>query len=182
MSEHDQQRLLAEIRSRLDRSVGKLDPAVVARLDAMRTEALSRPLLQAPVDAAVEERLVNAARVSLDDSVNELDPAIAVRLEQSRKAALARASGATGESSPVREPLRTWLASLFDPGRLAIPAGAFATVCLLVTVSLVLFRVPGQPDPEFTDADVLLFASNEEIELYENLEFYLWLADNGLPN
>jgi len=36
--------------------------------------------------------------------------------------------------------------------------------------------------PVVLSEDGLLIASADELELYQNLEFYQWLADSGLQN
>jgi len=59
-----------------------------------------------------------------------------------------------------------------------LPAGGLVTACLLVTV--VVLQWPDSARISPVDSDILLFASADEIELYENLEFYLWLAENGM--
>ena len=74
------------------------------------------------------------------------------------------------------------LATRINLPRLSVPVSAFATACVLVTVATLFFQFPEQPTGELAEADILLFASSDEIELYDNLEFYLWLAENGLPN
>jgi hypothetical protein len=130
-----------------------------------------------------EENFLTAVRVSLDDSVSELEPEILFRLEQSRKAALSQLG--TAARKPRRPmPEKRWFSFLdfLSPVRLAVPAGTLATVCVLAAAVTLFYRMPDRTGSEVADADILLFASSDEIELYDNLDFYLWLADNGLSN
>ena len=176
MNVHDQELLLKQICDALDQSVAHIDSDTQTRLDYMRSQALSRQRVSEPVNDG-EENLVLAAQVGLDDSIGNLGPSVLTRLNAARKSALAQSE--VSNSAPG-----FWqqLWSKFKLPQVTVPVGAFATACVLVTVATLFYQFPEQPASEIAEADVLLFASSDEIELYDNLEFYLWLADNGLPN
>lgn len=175
MTSQDHEQLLGHIRHTLDQSVAQLDGDTRERLDYMRSEAAMQQLKE-PVNDC-EENLLMAARVALDDSIEELSPSLLAGLNEARTSALAQ----VGITDPERGVWRQLTARLKSP-LISVPAGAFATACVLVTVTALFNQITGQRGSEVADADVILFASSEEIELYDNLEFYLWLADNGLPN
>ena len=64
----------------------------------------------------------------------------------------------------------------------SLPVGMIATACLTVTV-VTLFYTSSNPGSEFSvDDELLLIASADELELYENLDFYLWLEETGFEN
>jgi len=182
MTAHEQEKMLDHIRRRLDQSAANLDDHTLERLDEIRTRALAREPIRESVNDG-EESFLAAMRVSLDDSVSELEPDILFGLEQSRKAALAHLVRPVRQSRPATlEKLWCHFLEFFSPARLAIPAGALATVCVLAAAITLFYRMPDQTGSEIADADILLFASSDEIELYDDLEFFLWLADNGLSN
>lgn len=176
MNSHDQEQLVNQICDTLDRSVAQLDDDLRARLDDIRGLALARQRVTEPVNDS-EESLLIAARVGLDDSIADLDPSIQSRLDAARRSALARS-----EDSASTPGFWTQLAARLNPAQIPVPVSAFATACVLVTVTTLFFQFPEPPAGDLAEADVLLFASSDEIELYDNLEFYLWLAENGLPN
>lgn len=182
MTAHEQDKMLDRIRRRLDQSTANLDGHTLQRLDEIRARALAREPIRESVNDG-EESFLAAMRVSLDDSVSELEPDILFSLEQSRKAALAHlVTPASQSRRPRLEKLRRHFLDFISPARLAVPAGTLATVCVLAAAITLFYRMPDQTGSEIADADILLFASSDEIELYDNLDFYLWLADNGLSN
>ena len=111
-------------------------------------------------ERSADARLVASARRELDRSCNALDAHTLSRLNRIRHAALAR-----------RQP-RT--------SRMLLPFGGFVTACVLVlTVNLFM---PGTApegntvEPPLEDIDIL--ASADSLDLYEDYEFYEWLASN----
>ncbi len=117
-------------------------------------------------DAGLAERICR----HLDQDVNDLDSATLSRLAQARRLALAAVN------QPRRPwPRMTWLVE--RPARdWLVPAGAFASVvATVVTVSLLVME-PGNGLAREAD-DLELLTAGEELELYENLEFYQWLQD-----
>ena len=176
MNARDQELLLTQICDALDQSVAQIDAGTQVRLNDIRGRALAQNRITEPVNDS-EESLVMAAQANLDDSIADLDPAVLARLNEARKSALAQ--NGLSKSTPG-----FWqqLAARFKLPQMSAPISAFATACVLVTVATLFYRFPNQTVNELADTDVLLFASSDEIELYDNLEFYLWLADNGLPN
>ncbi|MES3007720.1 MAG: DUF3619 family protein [Pseudomonadota bacterium] len=172
------ERFVRRVAAMLDSSVETLPPHIEARLDSMRSTALTRVSEHAVFVQSAESIL------SGEEHVDGLPIAVRERLDGIRAQALQRAaltlearSSSTGSRLAVSP---QWAARLFGPG-LKVPAGAFASVCVLVT-TLAVFTVRDAEDviPPAMSEEGLVLASAEEIELYENLEFYQWLAENGL--
>ena len=118
------------------------------------TDDTNRP---ANMDAMPDERFIAGIRRELDRSCNALDAHTLSRLNRIRHEALARRQARTS--------------------RMLLPFGGFVTACVLVmTVSLYM---PGTaPDGEAVPPleDIDLFASADSLDLYEDYEFYEWLA------
>lgn len=104
--------------------------------------------------------LLKRIRSDLDRSVEALDPATHARLAQARARALA----------PRSQPIAWW-----------IPASGAVFATLLVALLLV-----GQPQPLPLDngfsniADLELLTGDDNLELFEDLEFWRWLESKPL--
>lgn len=105
--------------------------------------------------------LLNNIHNTLDESARDIDGATLSRIRQARAAAVEKAGKKTLA-------WRTWL------------SGAAATACVL---SLSFAFLMNSPEQELlpTEAE-LLYASEEDLELYEDLEFYEWLAHTSYQN
>ena len=99
---------------------------------------------------------VARAKGALDRAEESMDPAILARLRQARLRAL--------ESSPRRLPRFVWAGGL-----------ASATVGVLVAALWLTQPAVLSPAPPLEDIDIL--ASTEDLEFYDDLDFYYWLAD-----
>ena len=101
--------------------------------------------------------LLKTSRDALNESVEHLDASTLSRLNQARQKALSQE-----ESSPLIN--IPW-----------IPAGALAALSLTVVVG---FLTLPSPESSLTNLDEAEFmATNEEIELAEDLEFVAWLIE-----
>jgi hypothetical protein len=118
-----------------------------------------------------DAQLLERIRQRLDEDVASLDDETVSRLRQARQRAL---SAATRGARPW---WRAHLPGDRPAGDWLVPVGAFASV--VVTV-LALTLMVAEPDNglarEVDDLDLLTVG--EELELYENLEFYQWLEDS----
>lgn len=172
IDDQDDVRFAARVAATLDSSIEALPPRIEARLDCMRSTALARVVGH---DAFVQ----SAGMVLSSEAASEgLPPSVSARLDDIRVQALQRAAWQLERKSQSTG----WgiLARLLNP-RLGIPAGAFASVCVLVTTfALFTVREPDEVMPVAMNEEGLVLASADDLELYENLEFYQWLADNGL--
>lgn len=116
-----------------------------------------------------DDRLVERIREHLDARVDDLDAETLSRLAEARRRALAAAG----------KPRRRWTIPRPGDHRAAdwvVPAGAFASVVATVLALTIMVAEPGNGLAKEVD-DLEMLTAGEEIELYENLEFYLWLQD-----
>lgn len=159
----------------LDRSTQDLDAEVVARLDALRMQAMERTATD--TDSVDEALLVDAVLTGLEEQ--PLPGSVSSRLDAMRAQAVDRYTAP--EAKPTKPQIQTWLQTWFGE-KLALSASMVATACVLVTVvSLVYVREGSEGNLTLND-ELTLVASAEDLELYENLDFYLWLDENGFAN
>lgn len=170
----DEERFVLRVAAELDNSLGCLSAAERARLDAARRASLLRAGLESVGQPAAHSAFARA----LDESAERIPDDVRQRLDSIRAQAMARAR-ADRRSTEAASRRLAWRL----PRGFAVPAGAFASVCMLVT-TLALFSTSEVPEvlPVALSEDGLLIGSADELELYQNLEFYQWLADNGLQN
>lgn len=120
---------------------------------------------------APDNQLERRARELYREAAHQLDPATAARLRAARRAAL---SGAEGSSLAHR---------LLQ---LLLPAGAFAAIAF----AALMFSGPVEGPAGAGAAGTSVIATDAESELppdaaaadpalYQNLDFYGWLAKNG---
>jgi hypothetical protein len=118
----------------------------------------------------IDAQLIEAIRHRLDEQADGLDSATLLRLAQARRLALAAAVEPRRRwrrmMRPSRRPVGDWL----------VPAGAFASVLATAVALTLMVAEPGNESARVMD-DVELLTAGEELELYENLEFYQWLQD-----
>ena len=104
-----------------------------------------------------EQKFVSFAKQTLDDSIQNLDSQTLLRLQSARKTA--RSANATP---------RSW--------------GQPAWVAAAASLAIFTIAVWSTDSPEITTAlpfeDVDILASADGWELYEDLEFYSWLAED----
>ena len=161
-----------------------------ARFLAKVVQTLDSSLMHLPVE--LEERL-QAGQLDCEDSAaasdfawalesreQQIPESVKLRLDGIRAEAMRKASESLDKANAEHKG-SGWKWSRWAPQGFAVPASAFASICVLVT-TLAIF-IPSEPletMPLAVAEDSLVLASEDEIELYENLEFYQWLADNGL--
>ena len=108
-----------------------------------------------------EEQFVARVKHQLDQSAAELDPSVLARLRRARYEAL----HSQHKSVP-------WL----------WPISGLATVCTALLVAMLWWDSPPEPMLNITaqnveDVEVLIAA--DQLDLYEDLEFYGWLAEHN---
>lgn len=106
-----------------------------------------------------EEKLVNFAKQTLDDSIQNMDPSTVTRLQAARHKAI----------TPSRKSSWGWGLQ---------PTWAMAAACLLIISLAFLNLYTSQAPGIIPFEDVEILANTDEWELYEDLEFYTWLAEN----
>jgi hypothetical protein len=108
-------------------------------------------------DVAQEQQFIAQVKQQLDSSCAALDGATLSRLHSMRSAAVAA----------KRSQRRWYWWSL----------SGLATACALLVMVNVLQQAPAQPVAEVAVLeDLELLTESEEIDLYEDYEFYQWLA------
>ncbi len=200
MSRGEREKLAERIRARLDGGLDSLEPDVLRRLNESRYRAIHQQTVSCVAESAgtgesvsipgsqrdagnSDERLVAAIKASLNGSSKRLSPEVNTRLDWARATAIS-GKRSSMEPDPEQYGNRWWqLIGFFRGSRLAALTSTIAGLCVLATAVLLVDLGPDrQSGPELVDVEVLLFSSNEDLDLADNLEFYLWLADNGLPN
>jgi len=108
-----------------------------------------------------DQKLIQHVREVLDESVANIDAATLSRIRQARARALAQ--------RPTRS--TDWFGLL---------SGAVATACVMVFAVIIILQSPATPTTAAEDID--LISSSDNLELFEELEFYEWLEDYELPS
>ncbi|NOX75454.1 MAG: DUF3619 family protein [Gammaproteobacteria bacterium] len=113
-----------------------------------------------------EQRLLDAVKTSLDQSEQTLDGVTLGRLRAARREAL----GTLTTNHPRR--------------RRRELLGGFAVAATLATLTVSLWILPPAPGDVSGNSlpaleDVALLTDAEELEFYQDLDFYLWLDSNG---
>lgn len=104
-----------------------------------------------------DNSLLETSQQALNDSIDKLDAQTLSRLNQARQKALSKNERTLFANIP-------WL-----------PAGSLAMLSIAVVVGSLLLS---SPDISFNNLDEAEFmASNEDIELMEDLEFIAWLIE-----
>lgn len=107
-----------------------------------------------------EDRFLKQIKKTLDEGTDHLDAEIQSRLTQIRYKAL--------ESKSSR-----WL-----PEWMYQPSAQWASVTGALLLIVLYFGEPGITQPGLEDIDLL--TSVDGLELYEELEFYAWLAEENV--
>lgn len=160
--------LIQAMVSRLDRSVDELDPAIAAKLNQARLGAL-----KARHGVQNENNLVSNIQQQLQKS-EALPADVNFKLNEIRRKAVSRN---TSNPASVTNKLQTLYQAIFG-ANYRLTAGMAATACLTLTVSALFYNAPPATNTLPLDPEIGLIASADELELYENLDFYLWLAEN----
>ena len=172
----EEARFLAKVVQTLDGSLVHLPVEIEERLRSARQAAL----LQAPQLDSEDSAAASDFAWALESSEQQIPESVKLRLDGIRADAMRKASEAL-DNANAESKVSGWRWRRWAPRGFAVPASAFASICVLVT-TLAIFNLsePIETMPLAVAEDSLVLASEEEIELYENLEFYQWLADNGL--
>ncbi|MGD8592851.1 MAG: hypothetical protein PVF82_08470 [Gammaproteobacteria bacterium] len=112
--------------------------------------------------SVTEDVLRKAAKSTLDNSTALLDDDVRQRLQQARRNAMHAAT-----RYPSRFAMRpSWVA-----------AGSFAVLALVTSVVFYQYRPVSESSPMASIEDMPILTAPEELELYEELDFYQWLAE-----
>ena len=133
---------------------------------------------QPQVTNLADSKVVAQVKDQLDQSLNDIPAHVRERLHAARKQAVAHAERARHTSTavslsntPCRDTQFQW-DKLWRPFAPIASAAAFAAVIIYINVAT---TVPAF-DPDW-EQDTELLYSADDFELYEDLEFYAWLAE-----
>lgn len=174
MNKMSEEKFVQAICKHLDHSIAQLPSEVNARLESARLSALTTPAQE------IDSLPANNLRDSLAE-LGDLPPAVSQRLDLARQQAISHYKSRPTVTRRLHN-LFGEITEFFSATQLRRSAGFLATACVVVTAVSLLYI--GAPEDEFLslEDELTLVASAEDFELYENLDFYLWLADNGMPN
>ena len=113
-------------------------------------------------DDELDPATVRRVRAQLDQGAQRLNVYTAQKLAQARTAAV------NGERVP-RTARSWWLPAL----------GAGVAAALVVVVTLQVVRAPDTVVADAAAFDLELLTSHDDLELYQELEFYAWLDDEN---
>jgi len=105
-----------------------------------------------------EKAFLAASKAVLDESARDLEPEVATRLRQARYRALET------KSKSLR-----WL----------VPASGFAAVSVAIFAAALWLFQPSRIVPVQSVEDLEILSSSENLELFDDLEFYHWLAEQN---
>ena len=111
-----------------------------------------------------DDKLNSNIRQSLDESVDNLDANTLSQIRQIRAQAVDKVID-NSEKSHIN-----WL---------PVMTGALATACVMVFAVMILLKSP-TPMQILPVDDIELISSSENLELFEDLEFYEWLDEYEL--
>jgi len=113
-----------------------------------------------------EQLLLSAAKSTLEHNIDQIDEQVQSRLAAARRQAIDAYS--TKQSVPAK--YSQWI----------LPMGGLATVgaALLLTVTLWTMPTDQKVEPVAVLEDINLLTGSEDIDFYQELEFYEWLVVN----
>ena len=115
-------------------------------------------------DTEQESDFVVQAHATLDDSLNHLDTRTTARLQAMRKQTIAEYR----EKGKGAQPRQRWL----------VPATALAATVVVAVLAIGRWQQNASDHNIMANLeDMSLLTDKEDLELYEELEFYQWLAD-----
>ncbi|MFT6093114.1 MAG: hypothetical protein ACJA2Q_001007 [Pseudohongiellaceae bacterium] len=153
---------------RLDQTIEELDPATTAQLDQARLSAI-----ESGHAAQTENDFVAHIQLQLEKS-EALPAEIERNLNQIRHNAIAQNAQS---SSSLKDKIQTLYQLIFGTNY-RLTAGMAATACLTLAVAALFYSSSTPTGTLPIDPNIGLIASADEFELYENLDFYVWLDEN----
>jgi len=114
-------------------------------------------------DTERERAFLDRLKTGLDAGLEELDPTVVARLRESRRMALAGA-GQSGAGLCVLPRL--------------LPVGAFATLAVVALTFSLWFSTRQQIPANGTTEEIEVLTVQGNLDMYRDLEFYQWLAQN----
>lgn len=153
---------------KLNQSSAELPFEIREKLDQARHDAL----LKVPKS---NDNLVSNIQQQLKQT-EALPADLERKLNQMRRAAVAQQANSKSWLNRIQEFCSSLLPDLSATSAIA------ASACLTVTIAALFYSDFSPRDDLPLDPEIGLIASADELELYENLDFYLWLAENEVLN
>ena len=118
-----------------------------------------RPLLD-------EQLFLSAAKSTLENNVEQIDEQTQARLNAARRQAVEACSS----KQTIAARFSNWI----------LPVGGLATLGAALLVAVTLWTLPAEKEiePMAVLEDINLLTGSEDIDFYQELEFYEWLAVN----
>jgi hypothetical protein len=113
-----------------------------------------------------EDELNSNIKQTLDNSIDALDANTLSDIRQVRAKAI--------EKAKLNH-------SVWAGNKQNFLIGGIATACVMVLAVVLLFDSPTSTQ-SIPAEDIELISSSDSFELYEELEFYEWLEEDGLPS
>lgn len=113
-----------------------------------------------------EDELNSNIRQSLNESIDTLDANTLSNIRQIRAQAVEKAGFHHSHRMSNKQGLLI---------------GGFATACVMVLTVALLLNSPASMQ-DIPAEDIELISSSDNFELFEDLEFYEWLEEDGLPS
>lgn len=118
-----------------------------------------------------EKKLKTLSQHTFDKQTNALDDNILKRLKASRQQAIDSMPPTKQSNSDSNDIFPSWLSSVST-------ATAFASVALIISSLWLQTDIKTQSLATPLD-DIELLSSTDELEFYENLDFYIWVEDEA---
>jgi len=121
-----------------------------------------------PNEEAKEAAFNHAAQKTLDESLDQLDSSTQLRLQTIRREAIKQCEDKqdSGKTNHNRQ-WSSWV----------LPASGFASIALVMVLTIGLWQQTGTEQNILANLeDMSLLTASDDLELYEELEFYQWLA------
>jgi len=164
----------------LNAGIDDLDLSLSSQLDNMRLQAIDSISIKTKTES--EPALLHSIHDRLESDNEAVPVEIEKRLNEIRHQAMAKATQLQqkdnlGSLNIVQNNWETLIANLRSG-----PTAAIASACVAVVAVSLFFLAPATNEEVSISDEINLLASAEDIELYENLDFYLWLAENDISN
>jgi len=118
------------------------------------------------------QKLEKLARQELDNSIQDLDEQTLAKLTAARKQAVDIVAKKKSNQGTDDWLGKNWL----------LPAGGLAVTAFAVQMSVSMWMVEPNELDQLSLEDMAVLSANEDIEFFDELEFYQWLEDEKHRN
>lgn len=114
-----------------------------------------------------EKQFIDAAKAGLEQQADELSPEIRRQLSQARKQALQGAA---------KQPVKSYWQGLLPAAGWSSAVAAAVVAVIVILPSGTTPRTPAIELEQLSFETLEMLSAEDDLELYENLEFIAWLA------